>query len=58
MIELGIPRETSIYLFENIFKDKKNKDTELIEEDYIRQKISERYFELPKWIKYQLDFLM
>ena len=58
MIELGIPRETSIYLFENIFKDKKNKDTELIEEGYIRQKISERYFELPKWIKYQLDFLM
>lgn len=59
MTELGIPRETALYLYERYFKQdvKMDKsDGEL--EKHIRNQLSECYGELPTWIKCQLDFLV
>lgn len=55
MVELGIPRETAIYLYQIIYSDKK--DIENIEEKDIRKNILEKFNEFPYWIKVQLDFL-
>lgn len=59
MIEMGIPRETSIYLFENWFNlhQKVELDKEELE-DRIRQNIKERYTDFPYWIQVQLNFLI
>lgn len=54
MIELGIPRETAIYLYQKMYSDKKEND---IEEKDIRKKLLEKFNEFPYWIKVQLDFL-
>lgn len=57
MIEMGIPRETSIYLFENIFLNfKRNEKSELSEEN-IREIIKQHYDNLPYWIQVQLNFI-
>lgn len=60
MTELGIPRETALYLYDIYFKQKaKNIDRSEGElEKYIRVQLSECYEELPIWIKCQLDFLV
>lgn len=59
MTELGIPRETALYLYEKYFKKnaKINRSDEELEKD-IRTRLSECYEELPIWVKCQLDFLV
>ncbi|MGN8743133.1 hypothetical protein ACTM83_06930 [Catenibacterium mitsuokai] len=57
MIELGIPRETAIELFEKLYKGRKDEELEKIDESHIRKTILEKYSELPYWITVQLDFL-
>lgn len=57
MIEMGIPRETSLYLFEKIFlKFKENEKSDLSEEN-IREIIKQHYYTLPYWIQVQLNFI-
>ena len=59
LIEMGIPRETAIFLKENIFcgKDfKVDKDENL--ETIIRKVLKEKYLQLPYWIQVQLEFLI
>lgn len=59
MIDMGIPRETAIYLFEAIFENKDcviNSDIEM--EELVRDKIKSNYGDLPYWIQIQLDFLV
>ena len=55
MIELGIARETAIYLYEKIFSNDKKSD---VQEQEIRKRIAYKYSEFPYWIKCQLDFLI
>lgn len=58
MIELGIPRETAIYLNNTLFKNKKiKKETDEQIEELIRKIISEKFEELPYWIGVQLEFM-
>lgn len=59
MIEMGIPRETSIFLKDTIFKNnmcevEKYDDLEIM----IRKVLKEKYLELPYWIQVQLVFLI
>lgn len=59
MIEMGVPRETSLYLFDEIFNKKdceRENKTEL--ENEIRKKIKEEYIQLPYWVRTQLEFLV
>lgn len=57
MIEMGIPRETSLYLFEKIFLNfKVNEKSELSEEN-IREIIKQYFDKLPYWIQVQLNFI-
>ncbi|HAN10528.1 MAG TPA: hypothetical protein DCP90_07930 [Clostridiales bacterium] len=56
MIEIGIPRETAIYLFNNYFKGKEELPEEKLV-DSIKLKIKEIEDELPYWVKVQLEFL-
>lgn len=59
MIEMGIPRETALYLFEEIFEGQESniKDkTEL--EIFVRKKIKEKFSELSYWEQVQLEFLI
>jgi hypothetical protein len=59
MIEMGIPRETALYLFDEVFNKKdyeRENKTEL--ENEIRKKIKEKYIQLPYWIRTQLEFLV
>lgn len=59
MIEMGIPRETALYLFDNIFEEKEcNKEEKIELEKEIRKKIKDNYAVLPYWIRGQLDFLV
>ena len=59
MVEMGIPRETAIILKDTIFKNDKFKVGEYENlEIMIRKAIKEKYYELPYWIKVQLDFLI
>lgn len=58
MIELGIPRETAIYLNNSLFQNKEiNKETEVQVEELIREVIREKFDELPYWIRVQLEFI-
>jgi len=59
MIEIGIPRETAIYLNAQFFVRMKpvSDDASQIE-DQIRKVITENYAKLPYWIKIQLDFMV
>lgn len=59
MIEMGIPRETAIYLFELLFKKKECiKDSKIELQEAIREKIREDYSQLLHCIQIQLDFLI
>ena len=59
MIEMGIPRETAIDLFNSYFDlgQKIDPDKDVLEEK-IRKTISDKYEQLPYWVKVQLDFLV
>lgn len=59
MTELGIPRETALYLYEEYFKVnvKTNRSESELEKD-IRARLSECYEKLPTWVRCQLDFLV
>ena len=58
LIEIGIPRECALYLYEILFKeyDCKNKSDEEIELD-ARNILRTNMVNLPYWIKVQLEFL-
>ena len=59
MIELGIPRETALYLYETYFKGKEeasSQDENL--EHKIRNRLKNIINILPYWVKVQLDFLV
>lgn len=59
MIEMGVPRETSLYLFESIFKGKDHLKFSKRETDrFIRNTIKDNYDKLPYWTQVQLDFLV
>ena len=59
MIEMGIARETSIFLSQSILSniDLGNKGKDEIE-TLIRTMIKENYGKLPYWIKVQIEFLI
>jgi hypothetical protein len=59
MIEIGIPRETAIFLNSQLFSKRKMdiQDATKIENE-IRNVISENFNSLPYWIKVQLDFMV
>ena len=59
MIEIGIPRETAIYLNTHLFENRKieTQDASIIEVE-IRSAISENFDSLPYWIKVQLEFMV
>lgn len=57
MIEIGIPRETAIFLNSHLFSKSDIKDATEIENE-IRNVISKNYDSLPYWIKVQLDFMV
>lgn len=54
MIEMGIPRETSLYLFEKNFSDFKENE---LSEEHIREMLKKNYDNLPYWIQVQLNFI-
>jgi hypothetical protein len=59
MIEIGIPRETAIYLNIKLFEKcsiENKTDTEA--DDEIRKIIKDNYVGLPYWIKVQLNFMI
>lgn len=57
MIEMGIPRETAIYLFKNVIsKNIQSEESELSEEK-IREIIRENIDMIPYWIKVQLNYI-
>lgn len=57
MIEMGIPRETAIYLCEKIFANKKS-DGKDAGATYIRKCIKKNYPKLPYWVQVQLTYLI
>lgn len=58
MIELGIPRETALYLYEVAFKGKQKGNDEKSLEQKIRDQLGEIIETLPYWVQVQLDFLI
>ena len=59
MIEIGIPRETAIFLNSHLFNKRKVEIQDASEiENEIRDIISKSYISLPYWIKVQLDFMV
>ena len=59
MIEMGIPRETALYLYKELFGEKECKEENRLElEQIIRTKIQQEYKILPYWVQVQLDFLV
>ena len=59
MIEMGIPRETALFLYEELFKEKDCTEEDKLKLDRIvREKVQQGYNELPYWIRVQLDFLV
>ena len=59
MIEMGIPRETALYLLDDIFEEKECNQKEKIElEMEIRNTIKEKLELIPYWMRVQLDFLV
>ena len=57
MIEIGIPRETALYLFEKIFVNFKDNEKSELSEENIREIIKQNYDALPYWIQGQLNFI-
>lgn len=59
MIEVGIPRETAIYLNRNLFANiRMDKIEEEKRDNIINNIIKENYNSLPYWIKVQLEFMV
>ena len=59
MIELGIPRETALYLYEVAFKGKQEgSDKKENLEQKIRDRLENIIETLPYWVQVQLDFLI
>lgn len=59
MIEMGIPRESALFLYKEIFGGKEIKVEHRLElEQIIREKIRLEYKNIPYWIRVQLDFLI
>ena len=59
MIEMGIPRETALFLYKEIFDEKEIKVEKRLDlEQIIREKIRIEYKNIPYWIQVQLDFLI
>lgn len=59
MIELGIPRETALYLYEVAFKGKREgSDKKENLEQKIRDRLENIIETLPYWVQVQLDFLI
>lgn len=59
MIEMGIPRETALYLFDDIFEGKEcNEEERLGLEKQVRKMIKTKYVSLPYWVQIQLVFLV
>jgi len=57
MIEMGIPRETALWLYKDIFEEVNIQSQIGMEvECFIREKIKMKYKTLPYWIRVQLDF--
>jgi hypothetical protein len=59
MIEIGVPRETAIYLNAKLFdKNEFDKKGEVDIELTIRNVIKKKYTSLPFWIQVQLEFMI
>jgi len=59
LIEMGIPRETAIYLYHTYFDDYNfEKKDQLDIEQMIREILKENHEEMPYWISVQLDYLI
>ena len=59
MIEIGIPRETAIYLNRELFTNvRMDKIEEEKRDDIIMNIIKENINSLPYWIKVQLEFMI
>ena len=58
MIEMGIPRETSLYLYDTIFFHLNRNEQDELCEEAIREKIKLNYNNLPYWIQVQLSFIV
>ena len=59
MIEMGIPRETALYLYDEYFDDIDILDLSKIQiESIIRETLRENYEKMKYWIQVQLDFLI
>lgn len=59
MIEMGIPRETAIYLFTTIFHDVKSRSNDKEEiKQLIREKLIENIDKLPELIQIQVKYLI
>jgi hypothetical protein len=56
MIEIGIPRETAIYLYERYCSSEDGEKE--IDEKIIRGMIKDKYDELPYWIQVQVNYLV
>ena len=57
MIDMGIPRETSIYLYTNYLNDIKHIKYENLNE-LIVEKLRTIYNQLPYWIAIQIEYLI
>lgn len=59
LIELGVPRETALYIYNGLLKERKiDAYDELKLEESIRELLFEQYHNMPQWIQCQLDFLI
>lgn len=59
MIEIGVPRETAIYLNKQLFDGLKIENNEDINiEDKIREVIHDKFNGLPYWVQIQLEFMI
>lgn len=59
LIELGVPRETALYIYNRVLKERKiDAYDELKLEKSVREILFEQYHNMPQWIQCQLDFLI
>lgn len=56
MIELGIPRETALYLYDRVLKNNLDMSKDDLEQE-IRDRLKENFDALPYWVRVQLEFL-
>lgn len=59
MIEMGIPRETALFLYTEVFNEKDCGEGSKLELDrIIRDSVKQKYKDLPYWIQVQLEFIV